>query len=84
MEEACAFFTYHRPNSSFFPSTCYLLSSLSEPIRVCENDTCVSGIPDCEGTLCGYLDDGYMSSSLVVKTPKGRGQMEELIFAEIG
>ena len=41
------FYTYHRQNSSLFPSNCFLLTAIEEPIMECEGDTCVSGTPDC-------------------------------------
>ena len=74
MEEACEIYTFHLPNSSFFPSSCFLLTALGEPIRPCEDSgTCVSGTPGCDGTLCTYLEDGYMASSLVVKSDASTG-----------
>lgn len=64
MEEDCNVYTYHQPNSTLFPSTCYLLKDFAEPIRGC--DTCISGLPDCEGQICTFLNDGYMAPSLVI------------------
>ena len=69
MEEACAIFTYHRPNSSLFPSTCFLLTALEEPIIPCDGDTCVTGLPDCLGMpICAYLEDGVIMQQGVKAT----------------
>ena len=60
-EEACMLYTYHRPNSSLFPSTCFLLTGLEEPIMPCEDGTCVTGLPDCSGLpICAYLENGVI------------------------
>ena len=33
MEEDCNVYTYHQPNSTLFPSACFLLTQLVDPIR---------------------------------------------------
>ena len=62
-DELCRFYTYHRANSSLYPSTCFLLSEIREPIRACDGDTCVSGTPSCEDSLCAFLEDGFTLQS---------------------
>ena len=61
----CNFFTYHYGNSSTFPDTCSLLTELREPITHCEDGTCISGSPNCDQNLCGFLDDGSLYLRLV-------------------
>ena len=53
-------YTYHPANNPTLPETCYLLTALGEPIRECEEDTCVSGLPNCEGSICAFLEGGVM------------------------
>ena len=55
-EVQCQYYTYHWPNSTLFPSTCFLLSSIEEPIIPCANGTCTSGSPTCFNSLCEFLD----------------------------
>jgi hypothetical protein len=55
-EDACSFYTYHLPNATAFPKTCFLLSSLEEPIRACDDGTCSTGSSSCESTFCGIID----------------------------
>ena len=47
---------------------CYLLTELREPITYCQDGTCVSGSPDCQQSLCGYLDDGILNPNGIVIT----------------
>ena len=63
-EQMCEVYTYHTANKPTLPETCYLLTSLGEPIRECEGDTCVSGLPNCEGSICAFMEGG-------VKYPEG-------------
>ena len=55
-EVQCQFYTYHWPNSTLFPSTCFLLSSIEEPIIPCTDGSCTSGSPTCLNSLCEFLD----------------------------
>ena len=64
----CNFFSYHYENSSLFQETCFLLTELREPITYCRDGTCVSGSPDCQQSLCGYLDDGILNPNGIVIT----------------
>ena len=51
VEADCHFFTYHWSNSSLYPSTCFLLTDLMDPISPCQDDdgsSCISGSPNCE------------------------------------
>ena len=48
IQEGCEFITYHNSNSSTYHETCFLLTELREPITYCENDTCLSGSPNCD------------------------------------
>ena len=67
-EEQCAVYTFHRSNDTTYANTCFLLSALGEPIRECEADTCVTGLPNCEGGICKYLDEGVMLPQGVLVT----------------
>ena len=78
MDEDCNLYTYHQPNSTLFPSTCFLLRSFAEPIRGC--DTCISGLPDCEGEICAFLNDGYEESPLVISEQK----MKKIELLQLG
>ena len=62
----CRFYTFHRDNSTLYPSTCFLLSEIREPIRACDGDICVSGTPNCEDSLCAFLEDGFTLPSGVL------------------
>jgi len=64
----CNFFTYHYGNSSTFPDTCFLLTELREPISYCQDGTCISGSPNCNQSICGYLDDGMLYPNGIVVT----------------
>ena len=55
VEEQCQFFTFHFSNSTVYPSTCFLLREIQEPIVPCQDETCTSGSPNCENSLCGFL-----------------------------
>ena len=70
-DELCQFYTYHYPNSSLYPSTCYLLSDLLEPIKACgDGVNCVSGTKNCERSMCGFVDKGYLTSGVLVEETK--------------
>ena len=74
--EECKFFTYHWDNSSTFPSTCFLLTELLEPITHCEDGSCLSGSPNCEQNLCGFVEDGILyPTGIVVTESKAIGQI---------
>ena len=61
VEEQCQFFTYHFSNATLYPSTCFLLSKIQEPITACqEAESCTSGSPNCENSLCGLLENGIL------------------------
>ena len=62
-EDRCKFYTFHRENATLQPSTCYLLSALREPLLECQADTCISGTPNCESSLCAIVDDGFIFPS---------------------
>ena len=63
-EQMCMVYTYHPANNPTLSETCYLLTALGEPIRECEGDTCVSGLPNCEGSICAFLEGGIMNPQL--------------------
>ena len=71
-EVQCQYYTYHWPNSTLFPSTCFLLSSLEEPIIPCANGTCTSGSPTCFNSLCEFLDTSGSILSKGVKVTSTR------------
>ena len=60
LEAGCALYTHHRNNDSTYPNTCFLLSALGEPVRECEDATCVTGLPNCEGSVCAFIVGGIM------------------------
>ena len=64
--ESCHFFTYHWSNSSTNPDTCFLLKELQEPLRACEDGSCISGSTNCEYSLCGFLEDGIMYQNGII------------------
>ena len=64
----CNYFTYHYENSSLFQETCFLLTELREPITYCQDGTCVSGSPNCDQSLCGFLEDGVLNPNGIVIT----------------
>ena len=64
LRPACNFYTYYAPNSPSLDSTCFLLSSIEEPIQQCED--CVSGTPDCLSSLCGFLGGNSFEKLLLV------------------
>ena len=68
IQEGCNFFTYHNSNSSTYPETCFLLTELREPITHCENETCLSGSPNCDQNVCGFLDEGILYPNGIVVT----------------
>ena len=39
VEERCQFFTFYFSNSTVYPSTCFLLSEIKEPIVPCQDET---------------------------------------------
>ena len=44
--------------------TCFLLTDIVEPIRVCEDNGCTSGAPNTkcnQVAFCGYITNGYGS-----------------------
>jgi len=65
--ESCNFFTVYG-NSSGIPWMCYLLTELREPITYCQDGTCVSGSPNCDQSLCGFLEDGVLHPNGIVIT----------------
>lgn len=69
VEELCQFFTFHFSNSTLYPNTCFLLSEIREPITACQEDeTCTSGSPNCENSLCGFLENGILFSNGIMVT----------------
>ena len=68
VEEQCQFFTFHFSNSTVYPSTCFLLSEIQEPITACEDETCISGSPNCENSLCTFLENGVLFPSGIIVT----------------
>ena len=72
LEDQCAVYTFYRSNDSTYPSTCFLLTELGLPIRECEGETCVTGLPNCEGSICAFLDGAvtYPQGILVTKEDK--------------
>ena len=62
-EEQCSVYTFQKSNES---TTCSLLTALGEPINEC--DSCVTGLPNCEGSICAFVDGGFMyPNGLLVK-----------------
>ena len=68
VEEQCKFFTFHFSNSTLYPSTCFLLREIREPITACQDETCISGSPKCENSLCGFLEEGILFPSGIIVT----------------
>ena len=67
VEDQCKFFTFHFSNSTLYPSTCFLLSEIREPITACQEvGTCTSGSPNCENSLCGFLDNGALVQNAIL------------------
>jgi hypothetical protein len=58
-EGTCSVYSYYWANSTSSPETCFLLTNVGSPVRECADSTCVTGLPDCEGSdpICSYLDD---------------------------
>ena len=77
-EETCSVYTYHPANNPTLPETCYLLTTIQGPIRECEGDTCVTGLPNCEGNVCAYVDEGMMLPQGVLITDGGEKNIELL------
>ena len=75
-------YTYHPAINPTFPETCYLLSDLQEPIRECEGDqgntTCVTSLPNCEGSLCTFLQNEMMFPNGILVTGEGEKEIELL------
>ena len=57
-DDLCSVYTYHRVNSTSSPETCFLLSAIGSPVKECMDNTCATGLPDCQATspICKYLD----------------------------
>ena len=66
--EQCQFFTFHFSNSTLYPSTCFLLSEIQEPIIACQNETCITGSSKCENSVCGFLENGVLFPSGIIVT----------------
>ena len=78
-EQMCMVYTYHPANNPTLSETCYLLTALGEPIRECEGDTCVSGLPNCEGSICAFLEGGIMNPQLQGVVVTGEDKDIELL-----
>ena len=64
----CLFYTYHKVNSTLFPSTCFLLTGLEGPILPCDDGSCSSGTPGGRGSFCAFLDaDGQGRNSTALE-----------------
>ena len=81
-EELCSMYTFHTANSSTYPSTCFLLSAIGEPIMPCQEDSCQTGFPNCDVDLCTFLDGGYVSPQGVLVT--GGQQDRKIDLLRIG
>ena len=68
LEAQCTVYTFHRSNDSTYPRTCFLLTELGLPIRECEGETCVTGLPNCEGSICAFIEKGLMFPQGVIVT----------------
>ena len=57
-DDICSVYTYHRVNSTSSPETCFLLSAIGSPVKECMDNTCATGLPECQAsaTICSYLD----------------------------
>ena len=67
-EQACKVYTYHPAGSPTDSEICYLLTALEEPIVECQENACVSGLPNCEGSVCAYIEGGVMFPNGMVVT----------------
>ena len=47
-EALCSAYTYHWANSTSSPKICYLLTTVGSPVRECADNTCATGLPDCD------------------------------------
>ena len=60
--DQCSYITYYDQEHQGMSQTCFLLSSLSEPIRTCDN--CETSPIDCSVAMCGFLGaNGTFNSS---------------------
>ena len=41
----CHVYTYHYANSTSYPETCFLLTSIQKPVSICSTFTCLTGSP---------------------------------------
>ena len=48
-EQNCTVYTY------IGNQTCYLLTHLESPINECYDNDCVTGLPNCEGSICAFI-----------------------------
>ena len=89
-EEECKFYTHHSNNSTLFPSTCFLLKAIQEPIVQCTNGTCTTGSSNCQSSLCGLLDgDGYLYTNDLIEDDKNIamvriGPCQDVVIVAIG
>ena len=67
-EETCGVYTYYPAGTLLPDGTCYLLTALGEPIRECEENSCVSGLPNCEGSICAFIEGGVMFPEGILMT----------------
>ena len=75
-EAPCSVYTYHWANSTSSPKTCFLLTNIGSPVRECADNSCATGLPDCEGSapICSYLDDGGTIQEGGVNVTVGEGE----------
>ena len=68
IEQGCKVYTYHPVGSPTDSEYCYLLTTLEGPIIECQENACVSGLPNCEGSVCTYIEGGVMFPDGIVVT----------------
>lgn len=56
-EQNCTVYTYYPNNGD---QTCFLLTHLENPVNECFDNNCVTGLPNCEGSICAFVKYGEM------------------------
>ena len=66
VDTGCKFYTYNTANDTLFPGTCFLLSSLLEPVLPCHD--CRTGSADCFAKdNCFFLtDEGNITTEMMI------------------
>ena len=53
----CVYYTYHDQDDSGYPKVCLLLSSLEQPLTICEN--CTTSPVSCSNSMCGFIQGAH-------------------------